>query len=77
MKISLSGDDQLNTGAKGVAQLNYDYTLLKWALRDTIVQGFLSGFTNTKDKYPNIPDMYECIQCILKLALMLTNKDIA
>jgi len=59
LKISLAGDENLNSGAKGKAILDQKFTILKWALRDTMVRGYISGFEDKIDVHPAIPQMFE------------------
>jgi hypothetical protein len=33
MKLALAGDQQLNSGVKGAAEMDATYAVLKWALR--------------------------------------------
>ncbi len=33
LKMALAGDEQLTSGMRGTAELDYKFTILKWALR--------------------------------------------
>jgi len=77
LKTALAGDENLNSGASGVVHLDENMTILKWALRDTMVTGFLSAFDQKEDIHPMDSKMNIAIHALLKLALILTEKQIA
>jgi hypothetical protein len=77
MKLALAGDQNLSTGVTGSAILDKNFTVLKWALRDTMVLGFISGFDNAEDAHPPIPGLSRVSHALLRLALILTAADIA
>ena len=42
-----------------------------------MVEGFRSGYEEDRDRYPFDPQLAKAAHCLLRLALMLTSKDIA
>jgi hypothetical protein len=77
LKMALAGDENLSTGMTGVAHLDGDFTILKWALRDTMVLGFVSGFEGAEDIHPPLPELSTAAHALIKLALILTAHAIA
>jgi len=77
LKMALAGDENLSSGMTGVAVLDANFTILKWALRDTMVLGFISGFLGEEDIHPPIPALSGAAHALLKLALALTANEIA
>ncbi len=47
------------------------------AFRDTLVEGFISGFGAQEDAHPAIGPLSSAAHALLRLALMLTARDIA
>jgi len=77
LKMALAGDENLSSGMTGVARLDSDFTILKWALRDTMVLGFTSGFEGADDIHPPLPELSAAAHALIKLALILTAHVIA
>lgn len=77
MKMCLAGSTEINSGVKGVADIPAEYLPLKWALRDTMVKGWMSGFNGEEDVHPLQEDLVPAVRALLNLALIMTEKDIA
>lgn len=77
MKAALAGDEQLNSGVSGSAQLEGVYLVLKWILRDTMVRGFMSAFSSEDDSHPPLEEFHEATHALLQMALMMTENKTA
>jgi hypothetical protein len=75
--LALAGDESLNTGAMGFAELDATYAMLKWALRDTLVCGFSSGLKNEADTHPLTEGHLLATRALLELALIMTSRKIS
>jgi len=77
MKLILAGDTETNTGVQSNIQLTPQLTLIKYALRDTMMVAFNEAINNKEDRHPPIPNLDDSIYSILKLALILTENETA
>eukprot|EP01125_Pyxidicula_operculata_P010623 TRINITY_DN349_c0_g1_i1.p1 TRINITY_DN349_c0_g1~~TRINITY_DN349_c0_g1_i1.p1 ORF type:complete len:370 (+),score=50.20 TRINITY_DN349_c0_g1_i1:996-2105(+) len=77
IKVVLGGDPELNSGATAWAQLPSQYNLLRFALRDTLLKGFLSSYSGSPDAHPLQPSLHKYIHSLLKLALIQTTNQTA
>ncbi len=44
---------------------------------DTMVSGFISGYHGEQDVHPIVPALHQGVQAILRMALVITQHDIA
>jgi hypothetical protein len=81
MRCSLAGDNQLNSGATGTANLPKVFENLRWALRDTILLGFMSAYNDFPDKHSiknfDHKDWLFGARSLIELALIVTQNQIA
>eukprot|EP01119_Soliformovum_irregulare_P012632 TRINITY_DN3294_c0_g1_i1.p1 TRINITY_DN3294_c0_g1~~TRINITY_DN3294_c0_g1_i1.p1 ORF type:complete len:459 (-),score=127.04 TRINITY_DN3294_c0_g1_i1:70-1446(-) len=69
MKMSLSGDHQLNSGSQGTSQFQDEkFSALKWALRDTLICGFDHGMQG--GSWCMREDMEMPMRFLIQLALL-------
>jgi hypothetical protein len=75
MEIAGAGN---NSGVKAMHEYS-DEKLdnLRWALRDTMLNGFYSAFQGEKDEHPVLPETHHAANALLKLALLVTDQNIA
>lgn len=78
MLISLAGDENLNSGARGSASFShYFYQNIKWSLRDTLVAGYISSLENQVDLHPLTPEFKQIGDLLIQIALIVTSSIIA
>jgi len=77
MKLILAGDTETNSGVKTNVQLSPQHTLIKYALRDTMMVAFNEAFEGKEDRHPPIPELDDNIYSLLNLALILTENETA
>jgi len=79
MRLAIAGDAELNSGAKGAAELSPLYQALKWGLRDTLVKAFNSAYAGESEDFGIGPifdeAMYSAGHVLVQLAL-LASKDV-
>lgn len=76
--VALAGDQLLNSGARGFAEFqDKKWMNLKWGLRDTMVQAYVSGLNGKKDTCPVNVILEDCITLLIELALLVTSSKIA
>jgi hypothetical protein len=79
LKFSLAGSD-LNSGAKPVENIdNQMLNTVRWALRDTLILGFLSSLNNDKNihQFKNEEELKNASYSLLNLAMLVTSNDVA
>jgi len=76
-KLALSEYPELSTGVTATSSLSPEFQQLKWALRDTLLRGFNSGFTDEKDLHPRIPEIDDVLYSYINLALIFTETEVA
>jgi len=78
MKMVLGGDTQLSTGVTAVVgQLSQGHSLVRDALRDTMVCAFNHALNGQANPHPTIPAIGPEIHSLLKLALIVTERETA
>jgi hypothetical protein len=61
-----------STGTKPPVEISAGIGLVRLALRDTIVRGWLSAVRKSDDEHPYDPSVTAPVYALLKLALILT-----
>jgi hypothetical protein len=77
MKLILAGDTDANTGVRTPVLLSPQHTIIKYALRDTMVLAFNEAMDGKEDRHPPIPNLDDYIYSLIKLALILTENETA
>jgi hypothetical protein len=77
MLVALAGDSSINTGVNAKAALSEEMLYLKWALRDTMLKGYISGLSQKEDVHIMSSEKMEGFGALLQLALLATSSTIA
>jgi len=77
MKLVLAGDAETSTGVTTSVHLEKPFSLVKYALRDTMVVAFNEGFAGIPDRHPPIIEIDSAVHALLKLALIVTEHETA
>lgn len=80
LKGALAGDPDISTGVTASKPLSTRLTVVKWALRDTLMAAFSSAFAAKNpqaDAHPYDPALHEAGHCLCRLALMTTAEHVA
>ena len=72
LSMSQSGRESTTSGTKPPCPLSADLGIVRLALRDTLVRGWLSAVQGLEDEHPPQPDLRDRAYAVLKLALILT-----
>lgn len=77
LKLVLGGDTTVSTGVTASVNLSEEFSLVRDALRDTMVCGFNFGHTSDANPHPPIPSIGLEIHALVKLALVVAEKETA
>jgi len=77
MKLVLAGDEEINSGVTATVQFGKEFSLLRCALRDTMMVAYNQALAGEPDTHPPILELDDAVHALLKLALIITENELA
>eukprot|EP01126_Amoeba_proteus_P043663 TRINITY_DN4803_c0_g1_i3.p1 TRINITY_DN4803_c0_g1~~TRINITY_DN4803_c0_g1_i3.p1 ORF type:complete len:328 (-),score=68.78 TRINITY_DN4803_c0_g1_i3:1296-2279(-) len=77
LKLALADFPEVSTGVNATATLTGHHLVVKWALRDTMLRGFYSGFSGMPDQHPRLSSLDPYLYALLNLSLIVTEMETA